>query len=120
MKTLETFTANIYCGLCPGYRFGGYSIRVQRNRALNICQSYCDSIGLGLTFTRTRFVYTKGSEQGVIVGLINYPRFPKATAEIRGHAIGLAWQLLEGLEQQRVSIVFTDDTIMLEGDENNA
>jgi hypothetical protein len=56
----------------------------------------------------------EGWEDGYIVGLINYPRFPKDQEDIRKYAFTLAKLLKDKLEQKRVSIVFPDKTVMLE------
>lgn len=109
MMTVPTFTATIYAGLRPGY--SGW--RFSHARAARIVQRYCDEVGLCATVTRTRFVYTRGSEPGVVVGLINYPRFPSTPEQIQAHALELGERLRRGLRQQRVSVVFPDVTVML-------
>jgi len=68
--------------------------------------------------TPTEFRYTKGFEKGVIIGLINYPRFVTTAYEIKEKAIHLAQILMKRFNQNRVSIVFTDETIMLEQEED--
>ncbi len=110
MKSCPAFKALINVGLKTGttepftYHF---------DTALKVCEDYCVEVGLGLTFTPTRFVYVGGGEPGVIVGLINYPRFPKEEAEIRSHAFVLAERLRVTLKQWRVSIEFPDETVMI-------
>jgi len=112
MKSVPTYAATIYCGLKPGYEDASF-FTVRKEVAFEVCQEYCDEIGLGLTFTETTFIYTKGNEQGVIIGLINYPRFPSTKEEIKEKALTLASRLKEALEQIRMSIVFSDETIMI-------
>ena len=73
-------------------------------KAKQIAQAYCDDVGLCVTVTATEYVYTNGSEPGVIVGLINYPRFPKYSHELLETAEALAMKLLKGLDQQSFSI----------------
>jgi hypothetical protein len=107
---VETYTATIYCGLREGY-----SERIhKREEVRKIAQEYCDKVGLCVTLTDLEFIYTKGNEPGVAVGLINYPRFPASKKEIRKKALTLAEILKENLKQNRVSILFPDETIMLE------
>ncbi len=109
----ETYTATIYCGFKPGYgslnRFKKDCIR----QAEAICQKYCNEVGFCCTIEPTSFVYKDGNEPGVKVGLINYPRFIKKPSEIKNHAIKIATLLKEAFEQHRVSIICTDETIML-------
>jgi hypothetical protein len=72
--------------------------------AENICRDYCDEVGLCVTVTFTRYVYSYGVETGVIVGLINYPRFPAEPFEIEAHAKQLAARLCDGMAQQSYTI----------------
>ena len=74
---------------------------------------YCDSVGLCVTVTPTKFIYTGGHEDGVAIGLINYPRFPDSPTGIRGKAVKIARELLAAMGQNRISIVCRDETIMV-------
>lgn len=60
---------------------------------------------------------TDGAEDGAAVGLINYPRFPESCEKIKEVALDLAKSLKTELKQRRLSVVFSDETIMLEEDE---
>lgn len=112
MKKVDTYTADIYCGLQPGYEKTRL-IGQQKMKAEKICRDYCDKIGLGLTFTETKFIYTGGVEWGLIIGLINYPRFPNTPEKIKTTAIELTKLLKEELQQIRMSVVCSDETIMV-------
>ncbi len=81
--------------------------------AVDLCRAYCDEIGLCVTVTGTIYVYTGGQESGVIVGLINYPRFPVEPAEIFGKAEALALRLIDGLGQQSATIQAPDKTLWI-------
>jgi hypothetical protein len=89
-----------------------YNIFIAGNydKAVASVRNYCDQFGFCVTVTPTNYVYTGGEEDGVIVGLINYPRFPKTSEELRERAITIAKQLLEDLEQQSFSIQGPDRT----------
>ncbi len=67
-----------------------------------------------VTVTPTKFIYRKGSEPGAIIGLIQYPRFLRMECKIKALAIGLTQILIDELKQERMSIVFPDETLMLE------
>ena len=111
MKIEKTYVANIYIGLQEGYE----NLRVHTfAEVIHICQAYCDSIGLGLTVTPTTFVYKGGRESGAIIGLINYPRFPSLPEEVKNRAVVLARRLMKEFNQERCSVVCSDETIMLE------
>lgn len=80
------------------YMAGDYS------KAVAICQRYCDAQGLCVTVEPCVYVYTGGQEDGVRVGLINYPRFPKTPDELDAIAQDLAWWLRLGLDQESFTI----------------
>ena len=109
-KTTPTFTATIYCGLKLGY--DGPITPIEEVRAA--CQAYVDRVGLAVTFTPTDYLYTKGSEPGVAIGLINYPRFPSESIKIKDHALAIASIAKDVAKQQRVTVVCSDETFMLE------
>ncbi len=104
-----TYQATIYCGLRESYdgltRLPGY--------AKKICQEYVDGVGLCVSFIETVFIYNGGSEPGIIVGLINYPRFPADPELIQEKAMVLAAMLRDAFKQKRVTVVCTDKTFML-------
>jgi hypothetical protein len=110
MKKLDTFTANIYLGLRHGYGEDVSSVDEVRSWL----QMYCNEEKLGVTLTPTEFLYVGGGEPGVIIGLINYPRFPTTIHEIKRKAIAIGQGLMKLCHQERLSIVFSDETIMLE------
>ncbi len=110
MKSNTTFTANIYVGLRHGYSGELSSV----NEARQWLQNYCNEVKLGVTLTPTEFIYVDGGEPGVIIGLIQYPRFPKPVEEIKGNALAIANGLMKLCHQERISIVFSDETIMVE------
>ncbi len=49
----------------------------------------------------------------VVVGLINYPGSPEEPMEVKSMALGLAEKLRVTCGQNRVSVVFPDETVML-------
>ena len=51
---------------------------------------------------------------GVIIGLINYPRFPTTKEKLRETAEEIARLCKEQYKQNRISIKYQDQTIMLE------
>lgn len=113
MKEVKTFEAKIYVGLRPSYGEDMYNdVMVKR-----ICQDYCNNESLCVTTTPTSFHYKDGWEHGMIIGLINYPRFPSSKEKILDNAMKLGYLLMNQLKQNRVTIVTTDATIMLEADD---
>jgi ferredoxin len=81
--------------------------------ALTICRAYCDAVGLCVTVTPTLYAYTGGDEAGVIVGLINYGRFPSEPQAIFARARELARKLIDGLGQESATIQAPDKTLWI-------
>lgn len=104
---VPTFIANIYVGLDAGDKVYTYE------DAKKLIQNYANTVGLCVTVTQTEYVYNGGSEPGIIVGLINYPRFPKNPDELKVQALNLADLLRKGLGQLKVTVVMLDETIMI-------
>jgi len=80
------------------------------NDAKRVCRKFCAE-GLCVTVEPLTFVYTGGAEDGVRVGLINYPRFPATAAALIATAERLGDALREGLCQSSYSIVGPSGTI---------
>jgi hypothetical protein len=109
LDKLEDLSVNIFVGLKNRDTKHTYS----ELDVYKICEGFCDKKGLCVSITSTNFIYTKGNEPGVIIGLINYPRFPSTEEEIYNTALDLSSQLLIRLEQYRISFNFKGMTYML-------
>ncbi|MCK9576360.1 MAG: hypothetical protein WC979_00435 [Candidatus Pacearchaeota archaeon] len=109
----KTFYANIYCGFRAGYT----DVYANIVDARKIVEEYLNKEIFGTTMTPTWFHYPGGREPGVIVGLIQYPRFHKDEQLIRYQALMTAHKLRKGLQQERVTVVFSDYTAMITEDD---
>lgn len=122
MVTVDTYWATIFLGFKNTET--GITDPLSLELARKFCSNYVNDIGLGVTLTPTEYIYTNGGdpragytgEPGVMIGLINYPRFPSEPSEIRELALELARNLKAEFEQNRVTVMFPDETVML-GDE---
>lgn len=110
MKSVETITAKIYLGLREGHTDKIHNL----NEVKKILQDYVDKVGLCVTINPTTFIYTDGKEEGVIIGLINYPGFPTTKKKLEKTAEEIAFLCKEKYKQNRVSIEYQDRTLMLE------
>jgi len=81
--------------------------------AAQCCREYCDKLGFCVTVTKTRYVYTNGESSGLVIGLINYPRFPATPAELWAHAEHLGAILRRRLNQESYSIQSPDRTVWI-------
>jgi hypothetical protein len=106
----KSFNVQIWVGLRLAY--GNFCYTMDDVRT--ICDAYIKEVnGDCVTITPTEFRYVDGDEPGIIVGLINYPRFPRTAEEITRRALRLAEMLRDGLGQLRVSVTTPDKTYML-------
>jgi hypothetical protein len=74
------------------------------------CAHFCQDVGLCVSIEPTKFVYTGGREDGAVVRLVNYPRFPSQPAAIRDTARRLSERLLGACCQGSVLIVDHEST----------
>lgn len=122
MRIIDNYEAKIWLGLRKGYTESYYSQKM----VAELVSTWCTEKGQCVTITPTQFVYAKtdetgeGMENGVVIGFINYPRYPLSEAEIRNRARELGKILMEEFDQYRVSITFYPSmpggTMMLENE----
>lgn len=80
-------------------------------KARDSLRRQCFEEGLCVTVTPTTFVYTVGVEDGVAVGFVNYPRFPKSPDAILSRALAVADFLMDDLYQWSALVVTPVETI---------
>jgi len=115
MKTEPTFEIKIYVGLKPGYEpCSNWDMEQTKTKIKTYLQEYANRIGFCTTLSDTEFIYTSGNERGIVIGIINYPRFPNKKENLIMHAITIATDLLSIAKQERISIVTTDKTYLIE------
>lgn len=111
LGTAKTFTATIYVGMLDTKT---KNVNSDLEPARNLLKEYCNKVGLCVTLTPTEFIYVDGNEPGFYVGLINYPRFPSSPETIGYHATQIAHQLMKLYNQDRVSVVCSENTWTLQ------
>lgn len=77
------------------------------------CQDYADQVGYCVTITPTSYIFRGGDEDGFIIGLINYPRFPASPERIWQHAETLAARLCAKAGQKSYTIQAPDKTVWI-------
>jgi len=65
----------------------------------------CLREGLCVTIESTTYIYTGGEESGFVVGIVNYPRFPRPRHEIHDRALIVARLLLDACLQHSILLV---------------
>lgn len=78
--------------------------------AESICRQYCKDIGLCITINSTKFIYSYGEEQGYVIGVINYPRFPKSNDKVWDISVSLAKILMDRTQQGSILVESHDQT----------
>lgn len=78
--------------------------------AKQLIRAECLREGLCVTIDPTTFIYTGGEEEGYVVGLVNYPRFPVEPEALMRRARHLMHKLLEGTHQHSALMVASDTT----------
>lgn len=77
--------------------------------AKQVCRKFCQC-GLCVTTQAQNFIYSDGEEAGFVIGLIDYPRFPKYSHSIKATAINLAHQLATECCQKSFLIMDAEKT----------
>ena len=103
-----------YC-LQPGAKAPSEIVSIFMAGDINVikqaCREFTYSQGLCVTVAPTTYVYTGGAEEGVVIGLINYPKFPSDHINsIENEAILLAGYLTEAACQKSCTIQCGDFT----------
>jgi len=109
MKTVDSFNIQIWVGLREAYSDITHTIE----EVYDECYKICQYPGNCLTVTPTRFIYKDGWEDGAIVGIINYPRFPEKKQRLIYNSWEIAQALQERFKQIRVSITTPEKTYCL-------
>jgi hypothetical protein len=90
--TLPTYTIRLYLS-------GPIEVAKQMIREHVMAYPQC------VTVEPTTFIYTGGEEQGYVVGLVNYPRFPTTPQQLDLYADNLARRLLAHTHQHSAMVV---------------
>lgn len=110
MKKTKTYNVQIWIGLRDRYSAMRFSLEDVRK----IVDGFISENNDCITITPTEYRYVNGSEEGAVIGWINYPRFPRRKEEIIKRAINLGKLLMTSLNQYRVSVVTPEETLLLE------
>ena len=110
MKSLKSYNVQIWVGLRAFYTDKVYTV----NDVRKICDEFVNEIKDCITITPTEYRYVNGNETGVIVGYIQYPRFPRSRKEIKRRAFIIGETLMKELEQNRITITTPFKSYMLE------
>lgn len=107
-RVVDTITIDIYVGLKEGYNGIQHSLDELERSLQRICDRGCC-----VSLIPCKYIYKDGNEQGAVVRLINYPRFPSDMASLKTKALAIAKELKEQFNQYRMSVQAPDQTYMI-------
>jgi len=110
MKINKAYNVQVWCGL----KERDTDVIHTMVEVKEICQEFVNEVKECVSITPTDFYYVNGFETGVVVGFIQYPRFPRKKKEIKSNAIKLAEMLMTRCNQYKVTITTPKKSIMLE------
>ena len=112
----KTFTANAVIGLVRGYSQKKISIVEFKKVLLSAQQKIREQheIGLSIKLSSTEIIFLGQEEPSIDLQIIQYPKFPQTEEVLKKVFLELIEILMLELEQNRVVIVFAEETIMLE------
>ncbi|MEY9886083.1 hypothetical protein [Bradyrhizobium sp. USDA 329] len=77
-------------------------------QAKQACREWCMEAGGCVTVEPVSYIYTGGEEAGIVVGFIDYARFPASPEKIKAKAEDLADRLMMRMCQHSYSITTPD------------
>lgn len=113
---IKTFQASIFIGLEKGYtqkRIFEDEV-FQTVRRFQLVNSEERNIFLSASISDCNIVLNNQNEPHFKIDFINYPKFPLEENVMKESVISLSKELMIKHNQNRMVVVFTDETIMLE------
>lgn len=119
VSKIKTFQGSIFLGLHYGYTNSLIDKKLVIE-TLNQFQSNLineENIFLSASISKCAIVLNQQNEPHLKIDFINYPKFPLEESKLKDLILHLAKLLMTEFKQNRIVVVFTDETIMLEDDE---
>jgi hypothetical protein len=112
----KTFTATLTIGLIRGYSKNIIS-ELEFKKALLKGQEHIKAhykVQLSAKLSSCEILFLGQEEPSMALRFIQYPKFPNEESELTKAIIALTELMMIELEQNRVVIIFNDETVMLE------
>ncbi len=115
-SSIKTFTAKVTIGLFKGYSKELISIEVFKEVLLEAQQKIKTDINIALSakLIPCEILFLGQEEPSMELQFIQYPKFSQKESVLKEAIVELTKLLMIKLEQNRVVVVFTDETVMLE------
>lgn len=116
ISSIKSYTAKVTIGLFKGYSRELTSIEVFKEVLLEAQQKIKTDFNIALSakLIPCEIMFLGQEEPSMELQFIQYPKFPQEESVLKKAIIALTELIMINLEQNRVVIVFTDETIMLE------
>jgi hypothetical protein len=108
----KTWQADIYIGRCIGYSDSEYDADLLKSVIAHFQKTHHTEF-CGVTVTELEYIVGDFRERGFKISVIQYPRFPKEEIFLEQWTMDLASHLLLKLQQNRLSVVYPNDTYLL-------
>ena len=117
--TTPTFKAEITIGLNKGFSDEIWNLDKLKTSLQNAQKLLKNDTGVLLSakVTLCDIVFLGQDEPSVTISFINYPKFSVKKEPFKHGVVFIAKKLMNELEQNRIVIVFNDETIMFEIDD---
>ena len=116
---IKTFQASIFIGLEIGYtqKKINKNLVIESLSELQKQLSKEKDIYLSASVSKTVIVLNNHKEQHLKIDFINYPKFPLSEEIFKDEVLHFGKELMKQFEQNRILIIYTDETIMFEQSE---
>ena len=116
---IKTFQASIFIGLEIGYtqKKINENLVIESLSELQKQLSKEKDIYLSASVSKTVIVLNNHKEQHLKIDFINYPKFPLSEDIFKDEVLIIGKELMKQFEQNRILIIYTDQTVMLEASE---
>ena len=116
---IKTFQASIFIGLEYGYtqKQINENLVIESLSELQKQLSAEKNIFLSASVSKTNIVLNDQNEQHLKIDFINYPKFPLSEDIFKDEVLIIGKELMKQFEQNRILIIYTDETVMLEKSE---
>ena len=116
---IKTFQASIFIGLEIGYtqKQIDENLVIESISELQKQLSKAKDIYLSASVSKTLIILNNQKEPHLKIDFINYPKFPLSEEIFKDEVLHFGKELMKQFEQNRILIIYTDETVMLEQSE---
>ena len=116
---IKTFQASIFIGLEYGYtqKQINENLVIESLSELQKQLSAEKNIFLSASVSKTNIVLNDQNEPHLKIDFINYPKFPLSEEIFKDEVLHFGKELMKQFEQNRILIIYTYETVMLEKSE---